>query len=375
MGKGHARNEDTYLNKGGENEVTASAIKYAVEHPGGHTQNTDTKLITTGGDILDQSQVISSTEITTIGASGDCLLAAQTFKVGASGDLTKIACKIRATNSYTNSLIVEVRTISAGKPTATVLATQEVAHTLIPVASDPPIVLEVTFDTPATLVAGTTYALVFSVSAVGSGEKIYQLWGEGTGLEYTDGNYVQYNVGEPGEWTIYTDYDLYFKTWMYASSLSLIDSGVLKEDLAVDALKKIDGRDLSVDGTRLDQLIMFKDFTFLLGLGTPLVQAENVTNALIVPKDGTILKVFAYAKIAPVGTDIIFDINVNGTTIWTTQSSRFIIPDGENVGTEVGTIDVTALVEGDIITIDIDQVGSGTPGQDVTLVLHCQLGN
>ena len=33
--------------------------------------------------------------------------------------------------------------------------------------------------------------------------------------------------------------------------------------------------------------------------------------------------------------------------------------------------DTTILVEGDIITIDIDQVGSSVPGQTYTVILKC----
>jgi len=49
MGKGHARNEDTYLDKNGSNEVTAANAKDAIDKK--HSQNSDSHLGTVDQDI------------------------------------------------------------------------------------------------------------------------------------------------------------------------------------------------------------------------------------------------------------------------------------------------------------------------------------
>jgi hypothetical protein len=87
---------------------------------------------------------------------------------------------------------------------------------------------------------------------------------------------------------------------------------------------------------------------------------------ILAPCTLTITKVKLVVKIAPTGAAIIVDVNKNGTTIFTTQANRPQIAIGETQG-DSGTPDVTSLAEGDKLTIDIDQVGSGTAGADLTV--------
>jgi len=95
----------------------------------------------------------------------------------------------------------------------------------------------------------------------------------------------------------------------------------------------------------------------------------SVTPVLIALASQTITKAYLNIKTAPVGADFIVDININGTSIWaTTQANRVTISDGDTTGTQT-SFDTTSLTEGDIITIDIDQVGSGTAGSDLTITL------
>jgi hypothetical protein len=79
----------------------------------------------------------------------------------------------------------------------------------------------------------------------------------------------------------------------------------------------------------------------------------------------TILKVKLVAKTAPTGSDVICDINKNGTTIFTTQANRPKIVAGSTTG-DSGVPDVASLVEGDKLTLDVDQVGSTVAGADLT---------
>jgi len=72
---------------------------------------------------------------------------------------------------------------------------------------------------------------------------------------------------------------------------------------------------------------------------------------------------------APVGADIIFDMNKNATTIFTTQANRPKIVDGANKITWTPP-DVVAFAAGDYLTIDVDQIGSGTKGKNFVGVLR-----
>lgn len=82
----------------------------------------------------------------------------------------------------------------------------------------------------------------------------------------------------------------------------------------------------------------------------------------------TIQGAWVAAGTPPVGTDIIADIHKNGTTIFTTQPNRPRVLGGTNGGT-LATPDVQSFADGDYLTVDIDQIGSVTPGADVTIGL------
>jgi hypothetical protein len=87
------------------------------------------------------------------------------------------------------------------------------------------------------------------------------------------------------------------------------------------------------------------------------------------PFDATILGVTASAGAAPTGEDIILDVNKNGTTVFTTQANRPTIPDGTYAATET-VPDVVAIVEGDYLTMDRDQIGSTYPGAEVNVFVR-----
>jgi len=88
---------------------------------------------------------------------------------------------------------------------------------------------------------------------------------------------------------------------------------------------------------------------------------------VLMPASATISKVIAYADTAPTGADMQIDVNKNGTTIFTTQSKRPIIAAGTNTD-DSDTPDVTALTQDDIVSIDVDQVGSTVVGGDDLMV-------
>jgi len=80
----------------------------------------------------------------------------------------------------------------------------------------------------------------------------------------------------------------------------------------------------------------------------------------------TISEVFLAVGTAPVGSAIIVDVHKDGTTLFTTQANRPQIADGTNSGNST-TIDVTSWADGAYLTADVDQIGSGTAGSDLTV--------
>ena len=82
----------------------------------------------------------------------------------------------------------------------------------------------------------------------------------------------------------------------------------------------------------------------------------------------TIQRVHASVATDFAGSSIIVDVNVNGTTIFTTQANRPTITVNSHVAT--GTPTVTSVVAGDYFTVDIDQVGSIVPGNDLVVQIE-----
>jgi hypothetical protein len=104
-----------------------------------------------------------------------------------------------------------------------------------------------------------------------------------------------------------------------------------------------------------------------LGNGYPIALGSNVTNILYSPITGTITTVLAYAKTAPTGANLIFDINKNGTSLWNlTQANKITIAANSNTGSQT-SFDTTAINAQDVLSIDVDQIGSLVAGQDITI--------
>src|SRR5688572_4408650 len=76
---------------------------------------------------------------------------------------------------------------------------------------------------------------------------------------------------------------------------------------------------------------------------------------------GEIVDIRAKAITAPVGAALILDVNKGGTTLYTTQAARPTIADGANASSATLPA-VVAVAAGDELTVDVDQIGSGTAG-------------
>lgn len=109
--------------------------------------------------------------------------------------------------------------------------------------------------------------------------------------------------------------------------------------------------------------------SFTLAQSTPATTGVNKTPIVCIPFNCTIIKAYINAKTAPTGQPLIVDINKNGTSIWdTTQANRLRLLAAATSGIQT-SFDTVNLVEADLLTIDVDQIGSGTAGQDITVIL------
>lgn len=120
-------------------------------------------------------------------------------------------------------------------------------------------------------------------------------------------------------------------------------------------------RSISLSGSQKRVLVWY--------VSGELETGTNLSVRFDVPFSGTIIKATAYAKTAPVDDDLIIDLNKNGTTLW--ASDKLTISDGDSTGSKT-SFDSTTVSVDDYFTLDVDQVGSTTAGEDLTVQLQIQ---
>lgn len=103
------------------------------------------------------------------------------------------------------------------------------------------------------------------------------------------------------------------------------------------------------------------------------VVGTNVGIQFTMPTAGTMVKAWAKIVTAPVGASILIDINLDGTSIWaSTQANRLSIVSAATSGTQTA-FDTTTFTAGQVLTLDIDQIGSTTPGAGLTVQFDFEL--
>ncbi len=97
------------------------------------------------------------------------------------------------------------------------------------------------------------------------------------------------------------------------------------------------------------------------------LSAATAKARFIAPCDGKIVGIKACSLTAPAGSSIILDVNKGGTTIFTTQANRPTVAASATTATLAGDPEVVEFSAGDVFTVDVDQVGSGTAGTGFTV--------
>jgi hypothetical protein len=169
--------------------------------------------------VLDQSQIELS-------ASGDAAvvddtsLLAQTFTAGLTGQLTRIDAGIfraSATGPDPGLLHVEVRPVSGGFPTDTVLAHETLESSAVAawIRFGPLAFTSIAFDPSVALTAGQQYAIVAYTTNAGDAYYVWT-WSGVFRNPYPGGQVVAKGISPgapPGAWGA-TPADLVFRTWI-----------------------------------------------------------------------------------------------------------------------------------------------------------------
>ncbi len=116
-------------------------------------------------------------------------------------------------------------------------------------------------------------------------------------------------------------------------------------------------------------------FAWGLAMGAPAAVATDLALWETCQEDGTLEQWNLIAKTGPVGDDLVIDILIssdNGatfTSLWASNpGDRPTILDGDVAGTGTA-FDTAAFANGDVLRIDIIQVGSGTAGSNIAMRL------
>jgi len=106
--------------------------------------------------------------------------------------------------------------------------------------------------------------------------------------------------------------------------------------------------------------------------GKPAV-ANGVDNAWIAPRAGTITRITLYRRTAGSSGSTIVDVDLNGTTVYTTQGNRPTVTQaaGNNAIDATTDMDVTAVAQDDRLEVNVDAVEAGNP-QDISVILEIE---
>ena len=85
-------------------------------------------------------------------------------------------------------------------------------------------------------------------------------------------------------------------------------------------------------------------------------------------RPSTIVSAFAKVKTAPLTTDILIDINRGGVSIFPNAAGRVTITAAGTTSPEAPVSAIT-LANLDVLTIDVDQIGTGTVGADLVIIV------
>jgi len=159
---------------------------------------------------LDQQQTTSAPHAQALITSKS---GAQTFTAGITGKLDQADLKLHKQGTPPPVVNVEIRSTSVGKPTATVLASSTIPASAVTTDAAGAFA-SATFATPASVTAGTQYALV--AWSTGAGADDYAWTDQTAGNPYAGGaEFISSDPVPPGSgWTEFVGVDFAFKTYV-----------------------------------------------------------------------------------------------------------------------------------------------------------------
>lgn len=121
----------------------------------------------------------------------------------------------------------------------------------------------------------------------------------------------------------------------------------------------------SHDGVDSYLIAVNRAFGFYIA-GTPSVANDLGWNP-VAPQAMTAVKIWAKCKTAPTGADLIARVyNVTDGTVVATVTIAAGATTGNNA-----SMTTAAITAGDVLRVDVTQIGSTVPGADISVILEC----
>ena len=116
--------------------------------------------------------------------------------------------------------------------------------------------------------------------------------------------------------------------------------------------------------------VNLSDRTYFWFVADDLSTGTNVSAQFYLVSDGTIKVARAYCSTtASGGAGIQVDVNYDGASVWTATANQLILAPG-STSTAVAAFATAAVTAGGLLTLDIDKVGTGTAGGDLTVLVE-----
>lgn len=176
---------------------------------------------------------------------------------------------------------------------------------------------------------------------------------------------------------VFVDGDTLTAAQLNAEFNNLLNApAIMNSDVASNAA--IASSKLSFGGTSGQHLLSdgsggltYSSLTINRGIGFFSAGTQSVTNDLswdpVAPQAMTAIKLWVYAKTAPVGSSL--TIRIYNVTQAAAVATVSISSGSQSASTTSMT--TAAISAGDVLRFDITAIGSTTPGSDVTAILEC----
>ena len=150
-----------------------------------------------------------------------------------------------------------------------------------------------------------------------------------------------------------------------------------KDYVILDQLKGVADNIKRVEQQAVQDL--FIGITFGIGVGAPVIVANHVTPPYVVWSENILIPLEAYilANVPNVGSDLLIDIILNETdSIF--GSTKLTLPNGTSprvpvVLNNIWSSPKKSFKKKDVLSPNVTQVGSTFSGQDIQVVIKCQL--